>query len=142
MKALILMAVLLAGPAQARGISTCDTGPFPDMPASIPADVIAVGRVEKVTETLDAKGLGKGSAEVAIQRVAVGDLAVKTHRLDYPVATDADPCVFGTGPELRLGQSVALYFMRVSGELKVVDWFFADQAVLADPRLATMKPRP
>ena len=141
MRPLIALAAL-AALGSASAAMACDVGPFPDRPADMPADAIGVGRAVKVTQAFDAKGKAQGSAEVAIERVATGEFTQKTWRLDYPVATPEDYCVYGTGPELRLGQTVAVYFRRVAGELVVADWFFADEAARADPRLAKTAPRP
>jgi hypothetical protein len=124
--------------------SACDVGAFPD---SFHGAVVAIGHVDKVTETpgplrtyrnqagveISIPSSGKASAEISIERVPVGQFPDKSYRLDYP--TPAGFCVYSEGPPLNKGDRVALYFGGVSGQLRIVDWFLVEDAVRSDPRL-------
>lgn len=150
MKALLALTALtaLAAPCSA---AACDIGRFPDNPAKAPADVIAIGRVDKQTITTDdPEKLATvpdphkytAHAEIIIERVPLGVLAEKSWRLDYPAATPDDWCVFANdGPQLQEGQRVALYFKIIDGKLRSPRWFWEDVA-RADPRVTKGEPRP
>lgn len=145
MKMRLLVAAYLAAAAFASGAAACDIGRFPDMPQLAKPDIIAFGRVDKLTlkenDPVTADRLAKytASAEIAIERTPLGETTERSWRLDYPSyqsAGDFYVCEIADGPNLDEGDQVALYFKVVDGKLKLIDWFMKDIAVKLDPRLA------
>lgn len=136
-----LLALAAAVSASASGALACDIGRFPDAPERLKPEVIALGRVDKVTVTRDAPAVPEtytATADIVIDRVALGALAEKSWRLTYPTNSPNDflGCVFANeGPQLNEGQGVALYFRTVSGKLTAINWFDETIAARLDPRL-------
>jgi hypothetical protein len=143
MKMRLFVAAYLAAAAFASGSAACDIGRFPDAPERLKPDVIAFGRVDKLTithndpKTADRLGENTASAEIVIERTPLGETEEKSWRLDYPTYQTADfyACEIAEGPNLHEGNQVALYFKLVDGKLKLIDWFNKDIAVKLDPRL-------
>jgi hypothetical protein len=129
--------------AMAARAPACDVGPFPD---TFHGAVVAIGRVDKVTETpgptrtyrnkagveMSIPSDGKASVEISIEKVPVGAFPGKSHHLEYTTAAPGSFCVYSEGPPLHEGDRVALYF---SDQLRLMDWFLAEEAVRSDPRL-------